>query len=199
MLGGSLMADASVYNRALMDHVSNPDYRYEMDNPTLSHEGINPSCGDDLLLNVRLADDGTIAEVSWTGHGCAVSQGSADMMSDLMVGKTPQRARELCRLFGQMVRGEQRDPAVLEELDEASELESVSHMPARVKCAELAWHTLDEMLAHPAATERNTPTTTEGSADGHGGAPSGRATTQKPSVLDCALDSPIAASPKQGA
>ena len=81
---------ANVYSRALMDHVSSPDYKYKMSEPTLSHEGINPSCGDDLVLDVRLGDDGTIAEVSWTGHGCAVSQGSADMMSDLMVGETPR-------------------------------------------------------------------------------------------------------------
>ena len=68
---------ANVYSRALMDHVSNPDYKYKMEDATYSHEGINPSCGDDLVLDVRLGDDGKIAEVSWTGSGCAVSQGSA--------------------------------------------------------------------------------------------------------------------------
>lgn len=140
---------ANVYSRALMDHVSNPDYKYKMEDATYSHEGINPSCGDDLVLDVRLGDDGKIAEVSWTGSGCAVSQGSADMMSDLMVGETPEHARELCHLFGRMIRGEETDASVLEELDEAAELESISHMPARVKCAELAWRTLDEMLGHP--------------------------------------------------
>lgn len=154
------MANEAVYSRALMDHVDNPDYKYKMDDPTLSHEGINPSCGDDLILDVKLADDGTIGEVSWTGHGCAVSQGSADMMSDLMVGETPERARELCHLFGQMIRGEQKQPEALEPLDEASSLESISHMPARVKCAELAWRTLDEMLAHPEGSSQ-APTTTE--------------------------------------
>ena len=129
------MANENVYSRALMDHVSNPDYKYKMDDPTLSHEGINPSCGDDLVLDVRLGDDGKIAEVSWTGHGCAVSQGSADMMSDLMVGETPENARALCHLFGKMIRGEEKDEGKLDELDEASCLESISHMPARVRCA----------------------------------------------------------------
>ena len=157
---------ANVYSRALMDHVSNPDYKYKMEDATYSHEGINPSCGDDLVLDVRLGDDGTIAEVSWTGSGCAVSQGSADMMSDLMVGETPEHARELCHLFGRMIRGEETDASILEELDEAAELESISHMPARVKCAELAWRTLDEMLGHP--DKLDGAASTEDGTDEHG-------------------------------
>lgn len=182
-------ADGGVYSRALMDHVSNPDYKYKMGDPSLTHEGINPSCGDDLVLDVRLGDDGKIAEVSWTGHGCAVSQGSADMMSDLMVGETPEDARKLCHLFGQMIRGEQKDPDTLDELDEASCLESISHMPARVKCAELAWRTLDEMLAHPEASERTSPTSTEDGTDENGSPVAGAGAAPKaPTVLDCALD-----------
>lgn len=157
---------ANVYSRALMDHVSNPDYKYKMEDATYSHEGINPSCGDDLVLDVRLGDDGKIAEVSWTGSGCAVSQGSADMMSDLMVGETPEHARELCHLFGRMIRGEETDASALEELDEAAELESISHMPARVKCAELAWRTLDEMLGHPDKLDE--AASTEDGTDEHG-------------------------------
>lgn len=176
------MANENVYSRALMDHVSNPDYKYKMDDPTLSHEGINPSCGDDLVLDVRLGDDGKIAEVSWTGHGCAVSQGSADMMSDLMVGETPENARALCHLFGKMIRGEEKDEGKLDELDEASCLESISHMPARVRCAELAWRTLDEMLAHPKTSERTSPTSTEDGTDESGNPLAGK------TVVDCATD-----------
>ena len=82
------MPNTNVYTQALMDHVSHPDYNYELDDATYSHEGINPSCGDDLTLHVRLADDGTIDEASWTGSGCAISQASADMMSDLVEGMT---------------------------------------------------------------------------------------------------------------
>lgn len=141
------MSNTNVYTQALMDHVSHPDYNYELDDATYSHEGINPSCGDDLTLHVHLADDGTIDEASWTGSGCAISQASADMMSDLVEGMTVADARDACELFGRMIRGEETDPAKLAELDEASCLESISRMPARVKCAELAWRTLDEMLA----------------------------------------------------
>ncbi|MBQ9058579.1 MAG: SUF system NifU family Fe-S cluster assembly protein [Atopobiaceae bacterium] len=143
------MDTSSLYGESFMDHVANPDYKYEMDAPTQTHRGVNPSCGDDLTLAIRLAEDGTIEEAAYTGSGCAVSQASADMMSDLMIGKTPAEARRLCQLFGQMIRGEQSDDNLLEEeLDEASCLKSISRMPARVKCAELAWNTLDEMLLH---------------------------------------------------
>jgi nitrogen fixation NifU-like protein len=140
------MATTDVYTPALMEHVSTPDYKGSLDDASLSHEGINPSCGDDLTLYVRLADDGTIADASWDGTGCAVSQASADMACDLVIGRTPAEARDLCGLFGRMVRGEQTDPAELARLDEAACLASVSHMPARVKCAELAWRTLGEMM-----------------------------------------------------
>ena len=83
------MSASGLYNEVLMDHVSNPDNNHEMPDATCSHEGINPSCGDELTLHLRLGDDGRIADASWTGTGCAISQASADMATDLMVGKTP--------------------------------------------------------------------------------------------------------------
>jgi nitrogen fixation NifU-like protein len=136
----------SLYNAEFMDHVAHPDYKYQMENPTCTHEGVNPSCGDELKFSVRLADDGTIDEAAFTGHGCAISQASADIMSDLMVGRTPEEAIKLCDLFERMVRGEVTDEAELEPLEDAEMLKDISHMPARVKCAELAWRTLKEML-----------------------------------------------------
>ncbi len=141
------MATTDLYNAEFMDHVSHPDYKYQMEDADCTHEGVNPSCGDELTFSVRFADDGTIDEAAFTGHGCAISQASADIMSDLMIGKTPEQARELCDLFMRMVRGEETDEAALEELEDGVLLRDIAHMPARVKCAELAWRTLDEMLA----------------------------------------------------
>lgn len=135
-----------LYNAEFMDHVQYPDYKYRMENATHTHEGVNPSCGDELTFYLRMADDGTIGETSYEGHGCAISQASADMMSDLMVGKTPSEAIGLCKLFGQMVRGEETKDDRLDVLEDAAMLKDISHMPARVKCAELAWRTLEEML-----------------------------------------------------
>lgn len=137
----------SLYNEQFMDHIAHPDYKYELDDATHEHDGINPSCGDELHLQVRMGADGRIEEAAYTGHGCAVSMASADMMADLMVGKTPEEALALCELFKGMITGEQTDVEMLEDkLDEAALLKDVSHMPARVKCAELAWRTLAEML-----------------------------------------------------
>lgn len=150
------MGAADLYTPALLEHCNHPDYNYEMEDATHVHEGINPSCGDDLTLHLKLADDGTIADASWTGAGCAVSKASADMMSDLIIGATPEEAKELAQNFGRLVRGEELSAEQLEDLDEAVCLQSISHMPARVKCAELAWRTMDEMLDgadEPSTTE----------------------------------------------
>lgn len=143
------MANAAVgniYTAALMQHNSHPDYKYEMEGCTCSHEGVNPSCGDELTLQLRI-EDGVIEEASFVGSGCAVSQASADMMADLITGETVEEAKRLVGLFLGMIKGEALSEEDKEDLDEAAELESISRMPARVKCAELAWRTLEKLLA----------------------------------------------------
>ena len=132
----------NIYTAALMQHNSHPDYKYEMEGCTCSHEGVNPSCGDELTLQLRI-EDGVIEEASFVGSGCAVSQASADMMADLITGE----AKRLVGLFLGMIKGEALSEEDKEDLDEAAELESISRMPARVKCAELAWRTLEKLLA----------------------------------------------------
>ena len=137
---------ANIYSSTtFMEHNSHPDYKYEMDAPTHSHEGINPSCGDELTLQLRV-EDGVIEEASFTGHGCAISQASADIMAELVTGETVEEARRLSGLFLKMIRGEELTADEMDDLDEAGQLKDISHMPARVKCAELAWRTLDGML-----------------------------------------------------
>ena len=137
---------ASLYNPQFMDHVNYPDYNYQMEGATHVHDGVNPSCGDELTFSVRIGDDGRIAEAAYQGHGCAISQASADMMSDVVIDKTPAEALALCDLFMRMVKGEVTDDTELAELEDAALLKDIAHMPARVKCAELAWRTLSEML-----------------------------------------------------
>ena len=136
----------NIYTAALMQHNSHPDYKYEMEGCTCSHEGVNPSCGDELTLQLRI-EDGVIEEASFIGTGCAVSQASADMMADLITGETVEEAKRLVGLFLGMIKGEALSEEDKEDLDEAAELESISRMPARVKCAELAWRTLEKLLA----------------------------------------------------
>ena len=136
----------NIYTAALMQHNSHPDYKYEMEGCTCSHEGVNPSCGDELTLQLRI-EDGVIEEASFVGSGCAVSQASADMMADHITGETVKEAKRLVGLFLGMIKGEALSEEDKEDLDEAAELESISRMPARVKCAELAWRTLEKLLA----------------------------------------------------
>ena len=136
---------SSIYTAALMEHNAHPDYKFEMDDPTMSHEGINPSCGDEMTLYLKLDGD-VIEEASFVGHGCAVSQASADIMSGLIEGVSIEEARRLSGLFIGMIQGKELSDEDEEDLDEAAELQSISKMPSRVKCAELAWRTLNGIL-----------------------------------------------------
>ncbi len=136
----------NIYTAALMQHNSHPDYKYQMEGCTCSHEGVNPSCGDELTLQLRIEND-VIEEASFVGSGCAVSQASADMMADLITGETITEAKRLVGLFLGMIQGNELSEEDREDLDEAAELEGISRMPARVKCAELAWRTLEKLLS----------------------------------------------------
>ena len=141
------MAKANVYTAALMEHNAHPDYKFELEDFTHEHEGVNPSCGDEMVLRLRLSSDGqTIEEAAFTGQGCAVSQASADIMAELVTGESVEEAKRLTDLFFRMIQGEELTDDEQDDLDEAYELASISRMPARVKCAELGWRTLDSIL-----------------------------------------------------
>ncbi|MBQ2576392.1 MAG: SUF system NifU family Fe-S cluster assembly protein, partial [Lachnospiraceae bacterium] len=90
-------------------------------------------------------EDGKIVDGAYEGDGCAISQASADMMLDLVIGKSKDEAQRLADIFLRMIKGTVTEEE-MEELEEASILSDVSHMPARVKCAVLGWHTMQEML-----------------------------------------------------
>ena len=134
----------SVYSAALMAHNAHPEYKYALENPTHTHDGVNPNCGDAITLSVRL-EDGVLREVAFSGHGCAVSQASADIMADVVTDLGTDEARALGEAFLRMIAGEASEED-LDALGEAAELESISRMPARVKCAELGWRTLLALL-----------------------------------------------------
>ena len=115
-----------------------------MDEPTCTHDGVNPSCGDELTLALRLRGD-RIEEAAFTGHGCAVSQAAADMMADLVTGETVGEARRLSGLYLDMIKGRPLTDEERADLDEAAELESIAACRPR-QCAELAWRTLEKLL-----------------------------------------------------
>lgn len=135
----------SFYNEILTDHNIHPGHKYNLADANLALEGVNPSCGDDIVLQLKLSEDGVIVDGSFNGDGCAISQASVDMMLDLILGKTKEEALHFAEVFLRMIKGEISEEE-LEELEEAASLQDISHMPARVKCAVLGWHTLEELL-----------------------------------------------------
>ena len=139
------MRNKVFYNEILTDHNLHPGNKRDLPDANLILEGVNPSCGDDIILKLRVKD-GIIEDGGFTGDGCAVSQASADMMLDLIIGKTEAEARRLSEIFLRMIQGKVSEEE-MEELEEAGVLRDISHMPARVKCAVLGWHTMEEMLS----------------------------------------------------
>lgn len=134
----------SFYNEILTDHNLHPMHKHELADANMQLEGVNPSCGDDIILNLKV-EDGMIVDGSFTGDGCAISQASADIMLDLIIGREVEEAERLKESFLHMIKGEATDEE-MELLEEAGALADISHMPARVKCAVLGWHTLENML-----------------------------------------------------
>lgn len=134
-----------VYNEILTEHNRFPNNKQEIENPTMELRGVNPSCGDDITLQLKI-EDGVVTEGGFKGSGCAISQASTDMMLDLIIGNSKEEALRLSKLFVGMIQGEVTEDEVLEELGEAIALRDIRKMPARVKCAVLGWHTIDEML-----------------------------------------------------
>ena len=134
-----------LYTEVIGEHSRSPENKGELAAATVRERGHNPSCGDEITLELQI-EDGIIKDAAFTGVGCAISQASTDIMIDLMRGKTGEEAQRLAQLFTSMIKREVTDDAALEELDEAIALKNISNMPARVKCAVLAWHTLEDVI-----------------------------------------------------
>ena len=138
------MTDESFYGEVLADHNLHPLHKHELECATHCCKGLNPTCGDNIELNLDIRG-GVITDGSFTGIGCAVSQASADIMLELIIGKTPDEAKHVAALFRKMIAGEASDEEI-DELEEAGALQSISKMPARVKCALLSWNTLEKLI-----------------------------------------------------
>ena len=107
--------------------------------------GHNPNCGDEITLEVKM-NGNIIEDMAFSGHGCAISQASTSIMIDTLKGKTIEEAKEIIKTFISMIKREDVKEEDLEKLEDAIAFKNVANMPARVKCALLAWHTLDDML-----------------------------------------------------
>lgn len=148
------MADLTeLYQQTIVAHNRAPRNFKTLDHPTHQAQGDNPLCGDRISLQLTVEGD-VIREVGFQGSGCAISQASASLMTSAVTGKSPADAERLFQAFHDMVTGRAPgDPAVLGKL---AAFAGVKQFPARVKCANLAWHTL-----HAALGADRTPISTE--------------------------------------
>ncbi len=139
------MENRSFYNEILTEHNVRPEFKHNLPDADIVLEGVNPSCGDDIFLKLKVEDD-TIVDGAFVGDGCAISQASADIMLGMVIGRKKEDALQLGRTFMKMIKGEASEEEI-NSLEEASALRDIAHMPARVKCAVLGWRTLKEALS----------------------------------------------------
>jgi nitrogen fixation NifU-like protein len=132
-----------LYQDVVIDHGRNPRNFRELPNATHQAEGYNPLCGDKLTLFIQV-EDGVVTDASFQGSGCAISTASASLMTDHLKGKTPEQAEAIFRQFHELLTEEGTETDALGKL---TVLEGVSAYPTRIKCATLAWHTLQAALA----------------------------------------------------
>jgi nitrogen fixation NifU-like protein len=132
-----------LYREVILDHYRNPRHRGTLDSPTVSREGYNPLCGDQVTVSL-LVDGGVIRDIAYSGQGCSISQSSASMMAEAVAGKSEEEADALFRDFTEMMQGNEEEAP--ESLGDLEALMGVRKFPVRVKCATLAWHTLEEAL-----------------------------------------------------
>ena len=136
----------NIYNELIMEHSMNSYNKKKLKEADLCDIGHNPNCGDEITLEVKM-NGNIIEDMAFSGHGCAISQASTSIMIDTLKGKTIDEAKEIIKTFISMIKREENDEKKLEKLEDAIAFKNVSNMPARVKCALLAWHTLDDMIS----------------------------------------------------
>ncbi len=134
-----------VYNELIMEHSMNSYNKKKLENADYSEIGHNPNCGDEITLEVKLKGD-IIEDMAFLGHGCAISQASTSIMIDTLKGKTIKEAKEIIKIFIEMIKRETKNEEDLKKLEDAIAFKNVANMPARVKCALLAWHTIEDIL-----------------------------------------------------
>jgi nitrogen fixation NifU-like protein len=132
-----------LYQEIIIDHNRNPRNQHVMENATSQARGFNPLCGDKVTVYVQVQHD-VVKDVSFVGSGCAISQASASLMTEALKGKTVSEAHAIFEYFHHMVTQDDETPTQI--LDKLTALAGVRAYPARVKCATLAWHTLEAAL-----------------------------------------------------
>ncbi len=137
------MVDDELYREIILEHYHHPRFKGVLPHANLTAEGMNPLCGDELTLYLK-TDGDRIVEASFEGRGCSISQASASMLTEALRGLTIEEAKHLQERVKAMLTGAPHEP--FDEDEDLSALEGVRNYPVRIKCALLAWTTLEEML-----------------------------------------------------
>jgi len=144
-----------LYQEVILDHSRRPRNFGELPNAAVIVHGDNPACGDEIHLAARFGEDGSLQEIKFTGHGCAISQASASMMTMKLKGKSRDEVLETLGTFRDLVTGE--TPADSRKLGDLQLMQGVRKFPQRVKCAMLAWRAVEQAL-HQTAGEATVST-----------------------------------------
>jgi nitrogen fixation NifU-like protein len=137
------MGLSEIYTEIIMEHNKSKHNKGDLKEADHSIRGHNPNCGDDITLHLNI-EEGIITEMKYSGVGCAISEASTSIMIDLLKGESVEMVKEKVKLFIGMIKDEVPDDVAEEELLDASILSNIKTMPARVKCAVLAWHALEQ-------------------------------------------------------
>ena len=130
-----------LYQEVILDHSRHPRHYGVLDGASHKAEGYNPLCGDRVTVYLKLGEDGRVADIRFEGKGCAISQASASMMTDMLKGRTQNDAETLMRGFLHLVKGEEAHGLSEDDRETLDVMSGISAFPMRVKCATLAWHT----------------------------------------------------------
>ncbi|HPG41088.1 MAG TPA: SUF system NifU family Fe-S cluster assembly protein [bacterium] len=133
----------NLYQEIILEHYKHPRNHGAVTNADVIINGKNPFCGDEIVLSLKVKDN-IVTEVAFEGHGCAISQASASVMTEQIKGKSLQEAKQLFEQFTKMVKGE--GDVDTENMDELAAFQGVCDYPTRVKCALLSWNALKKAL-----------------------------------------------------
>jgi nitrogen fixation protein NifU and related proteins len=135
-----------LYQEVILDHSRHPRHFGVLPGATHTAEGYNPLCGDRVTVFLKLDGQGRVADIMFQGKGCAISQASASLMTDMLAGKTEAEARKLMDGFLHLVKGEDTGDLSPDDHERLDALSGLSKFPMRVKCATLAWHTFKNAM-----------------------------------------------------
>jgi nitrogen fixation NifU-like protein len=144
----------NLYQEVILDHYKNPQNKKLADNNDAQVHHVNPSCGDEITLGVKL-EGSTISSINWEGVGCSISQASTSIMSDLLMGKSLEDAETISESFLHLMQSKGTEEGNPDLLEDAVALAGVSRYPARIKCALLGWMAFKDASVQALANEKN--------------------------------------------